>query len=131
MLYCYLQGTPDDERVRRYRQGRDLTAAMRLRIEEGDDTFEEEETSSDAGGATTASESDHDSVISASTRVTASEAASSTAAAVAARRTGRAAARQQPASSNASLESEEVGYASDRVRHTLEKKERKKENLNF
>lgn len=74
--------TPDEERTRRYRTGRDLGAAMRLQIQEEDD---------DIG-------SDDDSVFSASTNMTESRREST-----------------ERAGSVMSVESEEIGYGSDRV----------------
>ncbi len=99
--------------MRRYRQSRDLTAAMRLRLDEEDEADSLDGGSSNISAATDDSCSDRDSVISASTRVTPSEAESSS-------RRGRARGGRAtvvaapPSSSGVSLESEEVGYGSDR-----------------
>ncbi len=118
-----VEGTPDDERVRRIRQERDLTAAMRLRIEDLEEEEEDgDDDSRDSSSAADASESDRDSVISSSTKMTPSEAGTvatrSRRAATAARGSGdkKSGGKISAASSAYGSQSEEVGYSSDRVR---------------
>ena len=99
-------------RVRRFRQSRDLTAAMQLRIGDLEDSEEEED------GAANADKSGSDSVFSASTAVTASEVGADLSARTMSRSVSRElSANEASMMTNTSKEEveSEPGYASDAV----------------
>ena len=117
-----VQGTPDDERVRRYRQRRDLGAAMALKLEGLDDDDEEEENDD-----LDVSAKSGDSALSASTNVTESDVSDAVFVKPTKVRGGkmsRQGSQEEPTTTEGmmrktgsvtSLDSEEVGYGSDRV----------------